>query len=107
MGKKEVDSIPYTEINFNQIGATYIESEIIKVLEQTTEEFCKTISETLAGVTQWIELWPVNQKVTGSITGQGACLGCGPGPQWGLHERQPHIDVFLSFSLPSPLSKNK
>ena len=35
----------------------------------------------LAGVAQWIERWPVNQKVVGSIPSQGTCLGCGPGPQ--------------------------
>ena len=61
----------------------------------------------LVGVAQWIERQPANQRVTGSIPSQGTCLGCGPGPQWGVHERQPHIDVSLSFSFPSPLSKNK
>ena len=35
----------------------------------------------LAGVAQWIEHWPANQRVTGSISRQGTCLGCGPGPQ--------------------------
>ena len=35
----------------------------------------------LAGVAQWIECWPVNQMVTGSIPSQGSCLGCGPDPQ--------------------------
>ena len=60
----------------------------------------------LAGVTQWIECEPANQKFAGSIPSQGTCLGCGPGPQWGAHERQPHIDVSSpSFSFPSPLSK--
>ena len=29
----------------------------------------------LAGVAQWIERWPVNQNITGSIPGQGTCLG--------------------------------
>ena len=43
-------------------------------------------------------------KATGSIPGQGTCLGCGPGPRLGACERQPHIDV--SFSFLSPLSKN-
>ena len=57
----------------------------------------------LAGVAQWIEHWPANQKVAGSIPSQGTCLGCGPGPQWGTYERQQHIDVSLSPSLP-PLS---
>ena len=29
---------------------------------------------TLAGVAQWIERWPANQKVAGSIPSQGICL---------------------------------
>ena len=28
------------------------------------------------------------------------CLGCGPGPQKGVFERQPHIDVSLPLFLP-------
>ena len=52
--------------------------------------------------------WATNQRVASLIPGQGTCLGCGPGPQWGPCERQPHIDVSLPFFLPSfPLSKNK
>ena len=35
----------------------------------------------LAGVAQWIECGPANQRVTGSIPSQGTRLGCGPGPQ--------------------------
>ena len=35
----------------------------------------------LAGVAQWIECWPVNQRVASSIPSQGICLDCGPGPQ--------------------------
>ena len=34
-----------------------------------------------AGVSQWIERRPVNQRVTVLIPSQGTCLGCGPGPQ--------------------------
>ena len=49
----------------------------------------------------------MNQRVDGLIPGQGICLGCGLGPQWRVCDRQPYIDVFLSFSFPSPLSKNK
>ena len=49
---------------------------------------------------QWIEREPVNQKVAGLIPSQGTGLGCGPGPQWGAHERQPHIDVSLPLFLP-------
>ena len=42
------------------------------------------------------------------IHNKGTCLGCGPGPQWGNCERQPHTDVSLPlFSFLSPLSKNK
>ena len=59
------------------------------------------------GVAQWIECWPVNQRVTSSIPNQGTSLGCGPSPQWGAHERQEHIDASLPLSLPFPLSKNK
>ena len=60
----------------------------------------------LVGVAQWIECGPANQKVAGSDPNQGTYLGCRPGPLWGIHERQPHIDVSLSLSLsPSlPLS---
>ena len=54
----------------------------------------------LAGVAQWIEHWPVNQRVTGSVPSQGTCLGYAPGPQCGAHERQPHIDVSLHLFLP-------
>ena len=35
----------------------------------------------LAGVVQWIEGWPMNQRVCGSIPSQGTCLGFGQGPQ--------------------------
>ena len=62
----------------------------------------------LAGVAQWIEHQPANQSVTGLIPSQGTCLGCRPGPSWGC-TRGKHTLMFLSlsFSLPSPLSKNK
>ena len=35
----------------------------------------------LAGVAQWVECWPANQTVTGSIPSEGICLGCRPSPQ--------------------------
>ena len=38
----------------------------------------------LPGVAQWIEHWTVNQRVSGSIPGQGSqgtILGCRSGPQ--------------------------
>ena len=51
--------------------------------------------------------WVLACKPNGSIPNQGTCLGLRPGPWQGVCERQPHIDVSLSFSLPSPLSKDK
>ena len=62
----------------------------------------------LAGVAQWVERWHVNQRVAGSIPSQGTCLGCGPGPQLGACEMQPHNDVSLPpFLPPFPFSENK
>ena len=54
----------------------------------------------LAAVAQWIEHQPANKRVASSIPSQGTCLGCGPGPHWGMHERQPHIDVSLPLFVP-------
>ena len=54
----------------------------------------------LAGVAQWIERQPANQRVTGWIPSQGTCLGCRPGSWQGAHEKQPHIDVSLLLFLP-------
>ena len=41
------------------------------------------IKTALAGVAQWTERQPANQKVAGSIPSQGTCLDFGPGPQLG------------------------
>ena len=65
----------------------------------------------MAGVDQCIECQPMNQKASGSIPGQGTCLGCQPGPQLGTCKWQP-IDTTLihqCFSpfLPLPLKTNK
>ena len=64
----------------------------------------------LAGVTQWTECRPANQRVAGPIPSQGTGLGCGPGPQLEACERQ-LINVSLTYqcfspslSPPSPLS---
>ena len=54
---------------------------------------------TSEGVAQWLEHWPVNQKVTSSIPSQGTCLSYGPGPQYGACEKQP-TDVSLPLFLP-------
>ena len=54
----------------------------------------------LAGVT---EHRPENQRVARLIPTQGTCLDCGLSPQWGLCERQPHIDASLLLCfLPFP-----
>ena len=44
-------------------------------------ETLKLLSSALADVTQWIEYWPVNPSIAGSIPSQSKCLDCGPGPQ--------------------------
>ena len=56
--------------------------------------------EALASVAQWIERWPENQRVAGSIPSQSTSLGCRPGPWWRAHERQPHMDISLPLFLP-------
>ena len=68
--------------------------------------FFKILFIALDDVAQWFEHRPVNQRVAGSILSQDTCLGCGP--VWG-HVKGNHTLMFLylSFSLPSPLSKNK
>ena len=64
----------------------------------------KLTESALAGVAQWIECQPVNQRVAGLIPSQGTCLDCGPGPQLGAYERQLHVDAsLLLFLLPFPL----
>ena len=62
--------------------------------------FFKVYSIVLAGVAQWIECRPVNQRVAGSIPSQGTCLGYRPNPQLRAHKRQPHTDVSLPLFLP-------
>ena len=60
-----------------------------------------------AGVAQGIEHQPTNLKVAGLIPNQGTCLGCGPGPWLGDMRGNQLMFLSLSFSLLSPLSKNK
>ena len=73
---------------------------IAQCLEMYYNILMKFIFLALAGVAQWIQCWPVNQRVAGLIPSQDKCLVCGPGPQWGMHKRQPHIDVSLPLFLP-------
>ena len=50
---------------------------------ESTSKFFKLFNNNsaLAGVAQWTECWPVNQRVTGSIPSQGTCLDFRPGPR--------------------------
>ena len=58
----------------------------------------------IAGVAQWIERQPVNQRALRWIPSQGTCLGCQQASSSGC-VRGNDILMFhsLSFSLPSPL----
>ena len=60
---------------------TIMTGAIIKIDVQYNQFFFNFFFLALAGVVQWIELRPVNQRVTGSIPSQGTCLAFGPGPQ--------------------------
>ena len=53
----------------------------------------------LAGVAQWIEYQPINQRVTGSIPSLGRMPGLQVRSPVGTLERQPHIDVSLPLFL--------
>ena len=55
----------------------------------------------LAGAAQWIEHWPVDQKVAGSIATQVTCLGCRPDSQLGVCER-PTMNISLTHWCFSP-----
>ena len=51
--------------------------------------FFKKIGLTaLAGVAQWTECQPANQKFASSVLSQITFLGCGTGPQLGACKRQ-------------------
>ena len=51
----------------------------------------KSAFSALAGVTQWIEHQPVNQRVASLIPSQGTCLGCRPAsPVGGMQEATTH-----------------
>ena len=70
-------------------------------LEKTVSKLSQKNEElALAGVAQWIGHWSVNWAVTGLIPGQGTWLGCRPGPQLGVYERQPVVVSLAHVSLP-------
>ena len=61
--------------------------------ERKTTPSIVTEYAALAGVAQWIECRPSNQRVASSVSSQGTCLGFRPGPQLGACER--HLNVSL------------
>ena len=67
--------------------------------EASTYNGLKVLYSALAGVAQWIECHPVNQRVTSSISSHSTRLGCRPGPQLGVCEGQPNINVSLLLFL--------
>ena len=60
----------------------------------------------LAGVAQWVEPGPENQRIAGSIPGRAHAWVAVWVPSRGRLRGSQHIDV-PSLFLPSPLSKNK
>ena len=96
-----------TPLNKGKLGTCLTSQELNPSLDRLN-----SWTWALAGVAQWIEWWPVNQGVAGSIPSQGTSLGCWPGTQLGVWERQPiHVSLahwcFSPFLFPSHLSKNK
>ena len=61
----------------------------------------KTFSWALAGVAQWVDRQPVNERIAGSIPSWGTCLGCGLALNLGAFGRQP-IYVPLTHGCFSP-----
>ena len=62
----------------------------------------------LAGVAQWTECQPANQRVAGSIPSQGHMPGLqARSPVGGEPVATTQMFLSLSFSLPSPFCKNK
>ena len=50
-------------------------------INEARSQLFENINAALAGVAQWIERRPVNQRIAGSIPSQGTCLACGPSTQ--------------------------
>ena len=65
-----------------------------------------------SGMAQLVECHPAKLKVAGWIPAGAHARVVGPVPCWGMCKKQPircvsHTSMILSFSPPSPLSKNK
>ena len=87
--------------------------KIINDKLEPEEVVTKLCNLALTSVAQWVGRRPAKRKVTGLIPSQvrsGWRFCPGPGRVWEApHWRMPHTPVSLSFSfsLPSPLSKNR
>ena len=73
---------------------------------QSHHYFISTLTpiKRMSPVAQWPECQPTNQRVAGSISSQGTCLGCWPGrsPVGGAGEATTHWCFSLSLSLSPP-----
>ena len=63
------------------------------------------LESALAGVARWVGHRPIHRKVAGLVPRQGTCLGRRFGPQLVGVQARGNRSMFLSPSLPSPLSK--
>ena len=66
-------------------------------------------STALIGGAQGVGQHPTNRKGTGSVPGQGKCLGCGQVPGWGLARKgRGPIFLIITFQRDAPqgLEKN-
>ena len=91
------------ELNYGEKTLLYVSFKPIFYLV-----FCllllEGLSHALAGVAQWIERWPANQRGAGSVSSPAHAWVAGQVPSGGC-TRGHHtlMFLFLSFSLPSPL----
>ena len=67
---------------------------------------CARVNCALTGVVRLVGHRTAKQKVTGSIPGQGTCLGCGSGPWSRCVCAGQHFSLSLSPSLPLSLKIN-
>ena len=72
-GENEFDT-PVLDV----LNGRYVCSSSLVMLHPFPRKKC---TYRLAGVAQWTEHGPANQRVASSILSQGTCLGCGPGPR--------------------------
>ena len=69
-------------------------SIFVKLVHDSPSLF-KNCGSALAGVAQWLECWPANEKVSCLIPGQSTRLGCKPGAWMGMWESR---SKFLSHT---------